>query len=154
MRVRALLATLILFHALPAVAQSGGEEWTEFKSLQDRFSVLFPGQPKVVDIPWTSEMGFKLPARVYSVERGRERYSVTVVDYRDIEKQGIAHLKTCAPGATSCFGSDLSGPGYWKHDVRGALIYATSKFLEGNARLTEYLWNHQNLVEGHELHLT
>jgi hypothetical protein len=101
-----------------------------------------------------SEMGFVLPARVYSVQRGPERYTVTVVDYRDIEKQGVAHLKTCVPGATSCFGSELSGPGYWKHDVRGALIYATSKYLEGTAKLTEYLWNHQNLVEGHELHLT
>jgi hypothetical protein len=150
MRARALLAALVVSFPLPALAQ----EWTEYKSMQDRFSVLFPGPPKVVETTWKSEMGFVLPSRVYSVERGRERYTVTVVDYREIEKQGIAHLKTCAPGATSCFGSELSGPGYWKHDVRGALIYASRRFLEGDAKLTEYLWNHQNLVEGHELHLT
>jgi hypothetical protein len=154
MRVRALFAAIILSQTLPAAAQSGSGEWTEYKSMQDRFSVLFPAPPKVEETTWKSEMGFMLPARVYSVERGRERYAVTVVDYRDIEKQGIAHLKTCAPGATSCFGSNLSGPGYWKHDVRGALIYATRRFLERDAKLTEYLWNHQNLVEGHELHLT
>jgi hypothetical protein len=150
MRVPVGITLVILSLAAPAAAQ----EWTEYKSMQDRFSVLFPGEPRVTETGWTSEMRFKLPARVYSVEKGRERYSVTVVDYRDIEKQGVAHLKTCAPGATSCFGSDLSGPGYWKHDVRGALIYATRKYLESDSKLTEYLWNHQNLVEGHELHLT
>ncbi len=81
MRARALLAALILFQTLPASAQ----EWTEFKSMQDRFSVLFPGEPSVAETPWKSEMGFVLPSRVYRVERGRERYSVTVVDYRETE---------------------------------------------------------------------
>lgn len=146
----AALVVLLVSMAVPAAAQ----EWTEYQSRQDRFSVLFPGPPVVADTTWKSEFDFVLPARVYSVEKGRERYSVTVVDYTNIEQQGIAHLKTCAPGATSCFGSDLSGPGYWKHDVRGALIFATSRLLQRNTKLTHYLWNHQNLVEGHELHLT
>jgi hypothetical protein len=149
-RALALFFTVLLFAAMPATAQ----EWTEYENVQDGFRVLFPGQPKVTETTWKSEFGYPLPARVYTADRGNERYSVTVVDYNPIEEQGIARRKACPPGAETCIGSDLSGPGHWKHDVRGALIYATSKFLQRNAKLTHYLWNHQDLVEGHELQLT
>ena len=36
---------------------------------------------------------------------------------------GIARRKACPVGAEPCIGSDLSGPGYWKHVIRGALIW-------------------------------
>ena len=149
-RATALLFALMFAVVMPATAQ----EWTEYQNIQDGFRVLFPGQPRMAEITWTSEFGYTLPARVYSAERGRERYSVTVVDYSPIEQQGIARRKACPPGAETCIGSDLSGPGHWKHDVRGALIYTTSKFLQRDAKLTHYLWNHQDLVEGHELQMT
>ena len=38
--------------------------------------------------------------------------------------------------------------------MRGALIYATSKILERNVKVTRYHWSHQDLVEGHQLQLT
>lgn len=135
-------------------AAGAAEEWAEYQNIQDGFKVVFPGQPKVTETTWTSEYGYKLPARIYSAERGRERYSVTVVDYSPIEAQGMTRFKACPPGAEPCLGSDLSGPGYWKHDVRGALIYATSKILERNVKVTRYHWSHQDLVEGHQLQLT
>jgi hypothetical protein len=150
MRRVVALSFTVLLSAIPARAQ----EWTEYKNVQDGFRVLFPGQPKIAEIKWTSEMGYTLPARVYTAERGKERYSVTVVDYGPIEQQGIARRKACPPGAETCIGSDLSGPGHWKHDVRGALIFTTAKFLQRDSKLTHYLWNHQDLVEGHELQLT
>lgn len=92
------------------------------RSIQDGFQILFPGQPTVTETTWKSEFDFMLPAHVYTAERGRERYSLTAVDYSGIEQQGIEHVETCAAGAEPCFGSVLSGRGYWKHDVRGALI--------------------------------
>ena len=150
MRRAIALSFTVLLAAMPAEAQ----DWAEYKNVQDGFRVLFPGQPKVEEIKWTSEMGYTLPARVYTANRGQERYSVTVVDYGPIEAQGIARRKACPPGAETCIGSDLSGPGHWKHDVRGAMIFVTSKFLQRDAKLTHYLWNHQDLVEGHELQLT
>lgn len=150
MRRAIALSFTLLFSAMPA----GAQEWAEYKNVPDGFRVLFPGQPKVEEIKWTSEMGYTLPARVYTANRGQERYSVTVVDYGPIEAQGIARRKACPPGAETCIGSDLSGPGHWKHDVRGAMIFVTSKFLQRDAKLTHYLWNHQDLVEGHELQLT
>lgn len=147
---RAIALSFTLLAAMPA----GAQDWAEYKNVQDGFRVLFPGQPKVAEIKWTSEMGYTLPGRVYTAERGQERYSVTVVDYGPIEEQGIARRKACPPGAETCIGSDLSGPGHWKHDVRGAMIFVTSKFLQRDVKLTHYLWNHQDLVEGHELQLT
>ena len=150
MRRAIALSFTLLLSAMPA----GAQDWAEYKNIPDGFRVLFPGQPKVEEIKWTSEMGYTLPARVYTANRGPERYSVTVVDYGPIEQQGIARRKACPPGAETCIGSDLSGPGHWKHDVRGAMIFVTSKFLQRDAKLTHYLWNHQDLVEGHELQLT
>jgi len=150
MRRATLSFVLILSMTVPAFAQ----EWTEYQNVEYGFRVNFPGQPRTTDITWTSEFGYPLPARVFTADRGAERYSVTVVDYGPIEAQGIARRKACPPGAETCIGSDLSGPGHWKHDVRGALIFATGKFLQRNARLTHYLWNHQDLVEGHELQMT
>ena len=144
------LALVAVVTVSPAFAQ----EWTEYQNVQDGFKVVFPGQPKVSESRWTSEYGYPLPARVYTAERGRERYSVTVVDYAPMEQQGMERYKKCPAGAEPCLGSQLSGPGYWKHDVRGALIYTTSKILERNVKMTRYHWSHQDLVEGHQLQLT
>ena len=148
---RAILAVgFVLSASLPAIAQ----EWTDYVSIQDGFKILFPGQPRVSATTWESEFRYRLPARVYSAEKNGERYSVTVVDYNPIEAQGIERRNACPPGAEPCIGSDLSGPGYWKHDIRGAIVFAAGKFLMGNTKLTHMLWNHQDLVEGQELQLT
>jgi hypothetical protein len=141
---------LVLAMAMPAAAQ----EWTEYQNVQDGFKIVFPGQPKVTETTYESAFDYTLPARVYTAEKGREKYTVTVVDYSGIEQMGIARRKACPPGAEPCIGSDLSGPGYWRHDVRGALVYASSKLIERDAKLTHYMWNHQDLVEGHEIQLT
>ena len=87
------------------------QEWAEYQNIQDGFKIDFPGQPKVTTLTWKSEHGFMLPARVYSVDRGKERYSVTVVDYSGIEQMGIERAKSCPPGAEPCLGSDLAGIG-------------------------------------------
>jgi len=130
------------------------QDWADYQNIQDGFKIDFPGQRKVTETTWTSEYGYKLPARVYAAERGKERYSMTVVDYNPIEAQGIERRKNCPAGAEPCIGSDLSGPGYWKHDIRGAIVYATSKFLERDVKMTRMLWAHEDLVEGIELQLT
>jgi hypothetical protein len=150
MRTALLVFTSLL--SMPGLAAA--QDWTEYQNDQDGFKVDFPGQPKVATTTWKSEYDYMLPARVYTAERGRERYSMTVVDYNPIEQQGIERRKNCPAGAEPCIGSDLSGPGYWKHDIRGAIVYAASKFLERNVKMTRMLWAHQDLVEGIELQLT
>jgi len=150
MRTASFAFALLL--AIPVLATA--QDWTEYQNIQDGFKVDFPGQPKITETTWTSEYGYKLPARVYTAERGKERYSMTVVDYNPIEQQGIERRKNCPAGAEPCIGSDLSGPGYWKHDIRGAIVYVASQFLARDVKMTRMLWAHEDLVEGIELQLT
>jgi hypothetical protein len=132
------------------------QEWEEYINPQDGFKVNFPGKPKITETTWKSQMEYVLPARVYSVEKGRERYSVTVVDYSGLEQQGIARSKTCPPGNAQCRenAGPVIGPGYWKQDERGAIVYATFKLLQRDAKLTGMFWDWQDMVEGHFLQLT
>jgi hypothetical protein len=91
---------------------------------------------------------------VYRAERGQERYSVTVVDYSPLEQQGIERWKACPPGNSQCRdGGATIGPGYWKQDERGALVYAVSKYLRPPYQVTYYAWDWQDMVEGTSLQL-
>ena len=93
---------------------------------------------------------------MYSAERGRERYSVTVVDYSSIEQQGIERAKSCPPGNANCRANAPAtlGAGYAHHDERGAIVYATFKLLQRDAKLNQLTWEWQDLVEGHIVQLT
>ena len=137
----------------PAVAQ----EWEEYANTQDGFKLNFPGQPKVMETTWKSQFDYIiLPARVYSADRGRAHYSMTVVDYTGIEQQGIERPQTCPPGNAQCRtnAGPVIGPGYWNQDERGAIVYATFKLLQRDAKLTSLAWEWQDMVEGHFIQLT
>jgi hypothetical protein len=151
MRVAALFVSVMLLAAGTAAAQ----EWEEFVSKEDGFKVDFPGTPKVADITWKSQMDYILPGKVYSVDKGKERYSMTVVDYRPIEQQGIERAKTCEEGNQQCRqNAGIMGPGYWKHDERSALMYATFKLIQKAKQVTSLAWEWQDMVEGNFLQLT
>ena len=152
MRRTAFVFALLLLVSAPAAAQA----WEEYVNTRDGFKVNFPGPPKISDITWKSQLDYTLPGRVYSVDRGSERYSVTVVDYKGLEQQGIERSKTCPPGNAQCRenAGAVIGPGYWKQDERGAIVYATFKLLQRDARVTSLAWEWQDMVEGHFLQLT
>ena len=151
MRTFVISCVLAMLWTPPAAAQ----EWTEYQNVREGFKALFPGQPTVTETTWASATGFALPARVYSVTRGPERYAVTVADYSGIEAMGIARAKRCPPGSETCLGTPgLSGVGLWKHDIRSGPLYAASVFLKRNVTLTEMYWNQQDLVSGIVLQLT
>ncbi len=82
MRVNRGLVTgvLALGLTLVSVLPAGAQAWTEYKNVEDGFSIAFPGQPAVTAITWKTQLGFELPARVYSAERAGGRFTVTVVD--------------------------------------------------------------------------
>jgi hypothetical protein len=132
------------------------QEWDLYVNTQDGFKVNFPGRPRITEITWKSQFDYTLPGRVYSAEKGSERYSVTVVDYTGLEQQGIERSRTCPPGNAQCRAEagPAIGPGYWKHDAHGAIVYATFKLLQRDARLTNLSWDWQDLVEGQTVHLT
>lgn len=151
-RITAFAFALLVLMSGPASAQ----EWDEYKNLRDGFGINFPGQPNVTDTTWTSQANFVLPMRVYSAEKGAERYSITVVDYSGIEQLGLERAKTCPPGNANCRGNapPAIGPGYSRHDERGAIVYATFTLLQRDAKLNSLTWDWQDMVEGHLLQLT
>ena len=117
-------------------------------------SMVCPGTPQVAETSWESQFGAMLPARVYSLTRGLSRYSATVVDYNPVERLLVERSRACPPGTNTCQGIPDWGIGYWKTDIRGALVFALSKFLARDARATSVIWNGIALVQGLELRLT
>ena len=152
MRITAFAFALVLSVSGPAAAQ----EWEVYANTRDGFKANFPGQPQVTETTWKSQLDYILSARVYSADRGREHYSVTVVDYTSLEQQGIERSKTCPPGNAQCRANagPTIGPGYWKQDERGAIVFATFTLLQRDATLTSLAWEWQDMVEGHSIHLT
>jgi hypothetical protein len=153
--VKALSAPLVVL-CLAWPGDAAAQDWAAHVSVQDGFAINFPGAPRVTQTTWTSQLGFDLPARIYSAERGSERYSVTVVDYSGIEQLGAERAKNCPPGNANCRANapPALGPGYSRHDERGALLYATKSLLKRNATMTELAWDWQDMVEGHVIQLT
>ena len=147
-----MLAAAMVLAAAPATF---AQEWIDYVSTQDRFSANFPGQPTITTTTYKSQFGADLPARVYTASAGASRFSLTVVDYRPIEKILAEKAKSCPEGSEVCRGGFSStGPGYSWADRAGAMIYATWQFMQRDAKVTEFNWNNINQVTGHILHLT
>ena len=153
MRVTIWLLVSVFFMPASVIAQ----DWTEYINRDDGFRVNFPGLPTMTETLFTSDYGLDLPARVHSVVRGPERYSITVVDYREAprllgERAEITCPKDFAD-ERAC-GGRLAGRGYWKEEIGGALLWATYGFVSRDATVTHLAWAWQDLVEGHEIQLT
>jgi hypothetical protein len=136
-------AALILFTCEPATAQN----WREFTSQKDFFIVNFPGEPTVKDVTYPTEFGINLPGRVYSVEDGSGRYSITVVDYAAGERIHADRVRNCQGYPDTCTNR-------WMNDLRGALDYAVSKYIQQNGRVTYYAFADSDRVEGRRVQLT
>ena len=136
-------AALVLSISRP----SFGQEWIEYASRADFFSVNFPGQPKVQDITYPTEYGITLPGRVHSSEAGPNRYSVTVVDYANVQKIHQERLKNCKAYPNLC-----NNP--WVGELRGALDYAAWNFFRRDAKVTHYAYYNTDRVEGRRIQLS
>lgn len=144
-------AALLVSFSVPASAQ----EWIEYVNKEDRFTANFPGQPTVTQTTYTSQYGAELPARVYSAVQGRSRYSLTVVDYSQIEKILTARAQKCAARTEGCYGgTGFSGVGHWRLDFHGAIVHAMEAFLLRDAKVTQMSWNTYYSVGGQQVHLT
>jgi hypothetical protein len=78
---RLAAAALVLVLGTPALAQ----DWIDFESREDHFSINFPSQPTVENIEWTSSEDDVVPARKYTAMRGAAKYQVIVADFRMVE---------------------------------------------------------------------
>jgi hypothetical protein len=133
-----------LFLCLPT-SSAAQQEWMEFASPEDKFSIVFPGKPTVQQITWPSEYGAVFPGRVYTVQQGASKYTVTVIDYRDAE---AIHSKL--PKAPS-----FDDPRYWQMDIQASVQYAATKLYRTRpgAKVTYDAWHYIDLISGHQLQL-
>ena len=107
--MRTTASVLALMLAMTGLAAA--QEYSDYISIKDGFKITFPAEPKISETTWTSQYSFVLPSRIYTLDKGKEHYSVTVVDYSGIEQMGIEKVKTCPPGAPLCRGTDIGGAG-------------------------------------------
>ena len=150
------VVTFVLASILSLSASAFAQDWAEYINRDDGFRVDFPGQPTVTQTTYTSEYGADLPARVYSVVRGPDRYSITVVDYREIQRIADERAKKTCPttfGDERACGLANAGRGYWKEELGGALLHAMYAFITRDAKVTHLAWAWQDLIEGIELQL-
>jgi hypothetical protein len=151
------VAVMVIVAALSVSVSAFAQDWTEYVNTSDGFRVVFPGSPTVRETTFKSEYGADLPARVYEVTRGSERYQVIVADYSQAPRLLDEKAKTTCPEGLQderACGFNNAGRGYWKEDIGGALLWATYGFVKRNATITHLAWAWQDLVEGHELQLT
>jgi hypothetical protein len=135
---------------LPKVATA--QEWIEYVSRQDFFSVNFPGQPTIETITYESAQGAPLPGRVYTASTGSSKFSVTVVDYSRIEEIQQELVKKCPPDVhMTCRGTGPDGPsgsGYSKLDAAGAYDWATWKVIQRGSKITQFQWTFVDYIMG------
>jgi hypothetical protein len=152
MRFKLLISSaLLLAMAAPALAQ---EDYTEFASKEDFFTITFPGKPVQTEGTWITEYGVVLPSKVYTVnETNGSKHVLTVVDYTPVERILAQKAnETCPPGAETCLGVGDTGLGYWKNDVRGAATNAIAKVLiSQDVRVTHLAFNFMEMVGGQEM---
>ena len=140
-------AAFVLLASGPSFAQ----EWIQYASQEDFFTVNFPSEPDVRDISYPTEYRVNLPGRVHSADDGRGRYSVTVIDYTNVEGVHAERLEGC--GTLSRSNENLcANP--WINELRGALDYAAWGFLQRDAKVTHYAYYSAERVEGRHLQLT
>ena len=66
--------TVIAAFVLSIGATVFAQEWVEFVSRDDRFTITFPVKPKVTQTTYKSQFGSDLPARIYSAQQGQSRF--------------------------------------------------------------------------------
>jgi hypothetical protein len=135
-------AAFILCLSSAAFAQ----EWIEYTSRADLFTVNFPGEPTVREITYGTEYGVTLPGRVHSYQDGRSRYSVTVIDYSNIQKIHAARLANCDKYPNLC-----ANP--WGGELRGAMDYAAGSFLRRDVKVSDYAYSQTERIEGRRMQL-
>ena len=121
-------------------------EWIEYVSRTDLFTVNFPADPTVREISYSTEYGLTIPGRVHSYDAGSSRYSVTVVDYGNVQKLHADRLVNCQKYPNLC-----NNP--WVGEVRGAMDYAAYHFLQRNAKVMHYAYYNTDRVEGRRIQL-
>ena len=79
---------------------------------------------------------------------------MTGADYSHVERILTERAGGLPAGGGALQRRRVDGEGYWRHDVRGAMLYATWTFMRRDAEVTHLGYNSLDRVEGHQMHLT
>jgi hypothetical protein len=93
-----------------------------------------------------SEYENPLPGRVYSCNRGQESYSMTVINYTDVQK--IYESRQLTDAATQ------GGGAYARIDVYASVDFAATKLRQKASKITFDAWHYIDLIPGHQLQFT
>ena len=135
-------AAFVILLSTPVAAQ----EWIEYTSREDLFTVNFPGQPAIRTTTYATEYGVELPARVHAHEMGRRRYAVTVVDYSAVDKLHAARLANCDKYPNLCADPTVG-------ELRGAMDFAAGAYLRRSAKVSDYAYSQTERIEGRRMQL-
>ena len=120
-RIVAVVAALLVPASLFA------QEWTEYVDRTERFSVNFPSQPTIRDTTYPPQRGGPARARVFTVQAGPARYSVTVVNLADIVQPS---------------------------DVKGSVSWEAWNFRKRGGVVTYDAFAQVDRIDGHQLQIT
>jgi hypothetical protein len=152
------IAVMVTCAVLLASGAASAQDMDEYVNREDGFSVLLPGTPTKTETTWKSEYGVDLPAHVYTLNTGTQRYTITFVDYRRIKEMAEERAnKACPDGNVSerACGFTNAGRGYYRNEIGGALIWATWQLMQGTDKTVTHLgWQWQDLIPGHEIQWT
>lgn len=142
-----ILKIISLAFALLVSGASFAQDWFEFISSEDLFTINMPVEPTIEEINWPSEYGASFPGRVYSSQSGSRNYTVTVIDYTDALNVHIARTNTTEADNRVSYQ-------YWRIDVIASVAYAATQFRNRGSEVTYDAWHHIDRVYGHQLNLT
>ena len=74
-----LVVSCAFVTGLAAAQEQVFRDTQAYTSCQDRFAVIFPSNPSMRDVPYSMRSGRSAAARQHYLERGADRFSVTVV---------------------------------------------------------------------------
>ena len=66
------MTAIVFAVALSIAGSASAQDWDQYVSTQDGFKVDFPGTPKIAETTYKSEYGYMLPARMFTVDKGKE----------------------------------------------------------------------------------
>ena len=89
MRVAGIVAFVSVLSASTLLAQA--PEWIVYVDRAERFTINFPGQPTIRETTYEPQRGPMLPGRIYTVQDGPRRYTVTVINFASANVNDVPH---------------------------------------------------------------
>ena len=103
------------------------QQWVEFVSRDERFMVNLPAQPSIRSGTWQPQRGKPVPARVFTVQDGKSRYSVMVADLAAVREVS---------------------------DVKGSIAWEAWNFRKRGGTVLYDAYAQVDRIDGHHLHMT